>query len=259
MKSLNLKALQVQSLSTATSYASPLTNATVLSNNNRAAGQIIADYFSKTQVLAGKPVFTQLNNKMVINIFYYIGEKNQALNNSTINSLGEVLGKLYKCPVELRLVRLHYPYLNSYILAQYIAMNTRKYNLKAITNLLFARAKLLGPDSSPMLPSQILGLKVKISGRLNTQRSVPRQTVQTYQIGTFSSSAIALSLFSLPGEKNHKDNLNNITAQGVVEYGAYSGKNKKGAFTVKVWISQKAFPLFLNKSNPQNLRFLCCF
>jgi hypothetical protein len=231
MNNLNLKA---QSLETGASYASPLTNAVVLGNNNRAAIQIIADYFSKTQVLSGKPVFTVLGNKVVVNVFYYIPVKNQALNNSTINSLGEVLSKLYKLPVELRLVRLHYPYLNSYILAQYIAMNTRKYNLKAITNSLFTRVQLSGPDSAPLLPAQILGLKVKISGRLTTQRSVPRQTVQTVQIGSFSSSAIAQAV-SKPGSDY---------AEGVVEYAAYTSKNKKGAFTVKVWISQKAYPSF---------------
>jgi hypothetical protein len=237
MNNLNLKA---QSLAffpggkEATSFASPLTNAVVLANNNRAATQIIADYFSKTQVLAGKPVFTVLGNKVVVNVFYYIPVKNQALNNSTINSLGEVLSKLYKSPVELRLVRLHYPYLNSYILAQYIAMNTRKYNLKAITNSLFTCVQLSGPDSTPLLPAQILGLKVKISGRLTTQRSVPRQTVQTVQIGSFSSSAVAQAA-NKPGA---------ALAEGVVEYAAYTSKNKKGAFTVKVWISQKAYPSF---------------
>lgn len=234
MNNLNLKVLQAQSLATGTSSASPLTNAVVLGNNNRAATQIIADYFSKTQVLAGKPVFTVLGNKVVVNVFYFIPVKNQALNNSTINSLGEVLSKLYKSPVELRLVRLHYPYLNSYVLAQYIAMNTRKYNLKAITNSLFTRVQLSGPDSTPLLPAQILGLKVKISGRLTTQRSVPRQTVQTVQIGSFSSSAIAQAV-SKPGAGH---------AEGVVEYAAYTSKNKKGAFTVKVWISQKAYPSF---------------
>lgn len=237
MNNLNLKA---QSLATGTSKAGPLTNAVVLANNNRAATQIIADYFSKTQVLAGKPVFTVLGNKIVVNVFYFIPVKNQALNNSTINSLGEVLSKLYKSPVELRLVRLHYPYLNSYILAQYIAMNTRKYNLKAITNSLFTRVQLssfpLGEntDSTPLLPAQILGLKVKISGRLTTQRSVPRQTVQTVQIGSFSSSAIAQAAGKVGA----------AYAEGIVEYAAFTSKNKKGAFTVKVWISQKAYPSF---------------
>jgi hypothetical protein len=231
MKNLNLK---TQNLETGTSKASPLTNAVVLANNNRAASQIIADYFSKTQALAGVPVFTALGNKVVVDVFYFIPVKNQALNNSTISNLGEVLSKLYKSPVELRLVRLHYPYLNSYILAQYIAMNTRKYNLKAITNSLFTRVQLSSPDSTPLLPAQILGLKVKISGRLTTQRSVPRQTVQTVQIGSFSSSAIAQAVGKTGAAH----------ALGTVEYAAYSSKNKKGAFTVKVWISQKAYPSF---------------
>ena len=57
-------------------------------------------------------------------------------------------------------------------------------------------------------------MKIRVSGRLLTQRSVPRQTVQTAQIGSFS------------GQDN------------VIDFGSYTTKNKKGAFTVKVWISQ---------------------
>jgi ribosomal protein S3 len=234
MNNVNLKTLDI-SMSTAPSAASPLTKSGVLGNNNRQASKLIENYFSQVQALAGKPLFSMQESKMVINVFYFIATKEQALDNSTVNSLGEVLSKLYKRPVELRLVRLHYPYLNSFILAQYIAMNTRKYNFKAIMNSLFSavRESVMATGSSTSLPSQIVGLKVKISGRLATQRSVPRQTTQTAQIGSFSSSVV--------------ENKANMTSdsrgpvKGIVEHAAFTSKNKKGAFTVKVWISQKAY------------------
>jgi len=126
MNNVNLKALDARHTMSAISTANPLTN--VLINNNRQSSKLIENYFSQVQALASKPIFSMQENKMVINVFYFIAAKEQALHNSTVNSLGEVLSKLYKRPVELRLVRLHYPYLNSFILAQYIAMNTRKYN-----------------------------------------------------------------------------------------------------------------------------------
>lgn len=240
MNNVNLKALDIAKSSplrgaSGISYANPMIKATVLNNNNRQASKLIENYFSQVQALAGKPVFSMLGKKVVINVFYFIAQKDQALDSSTINSLGEVLSKLYKCPVELRLVRLHYPYLNSYILAQFIAMNTRKYNFKAIMNSLFSavRESVMATGSTTSLPSQIVGLKVKISGRLATQRSVPRQTVQTAQIGSFSSSVIQNKAFSVQ-ETGAK-------AEGVVEFAAFTSKNKKGAFTVKVWISQKAY------------------
>lgn len=246
MNNVNLKALDARHTMSAISTANPLTN--VLSNNSRQSSKLIENYFSQVQALASKPIFSMQENKMVINVFYFIAAKEQALHNSTVNSLGEVLSKLYKRPVELRLVRLHYPYLNSFILAQYIAMNTRKYNFKAIMNSLFSavRESVMATGSSASLPSQIVGLKVKISGRLATQRSVPRQTTQTAQIGTFSSSR--------PSPKGVGANVENKanmasdsqepvrppTGGGVVEHAAFTSKNKKGAFTVKVWISQKA-------------------
>ena len=232
MNNVNLKALDARHTMSAISTANPLTN--VLINNNRQSSKLIENYFSQVQALASKPIFSMQENKMVINVFYFIAAKEQALHNSTVNSLGEVLSKLYKRPVELRLVRLHYPYLNSFILAQYIAMNTRKYNFKAIMNSLFSavRESVMATGSSASLPSQIVGLKVKISGRLATQRSVPRQTTQTAQIGTFSSSVVE--------NKANMASDSQEPVQGVVEHAAFTSKNKKGAFTVKVWISQKA-------------------
>jgi ribosomal protein S3 len=237
MNNVNLKALDARHTMSAISTANPLTN--VLINNNRESSKLIENYFSQVQALASKPIFSMQENKMVINVFYFIAAKEQALHSSTVNSLGEVLSKLYKRPVELRLVRLHYPYLNSFILAQYIAMNTRKYNFKAIMNSLFSavRESVMATGSSASLPSQIVGLKVKISGRLATQRSVPRQTTQTAQIGTFSSSVVENKANMA---SDSQEPVLPPTGGGVVEHAAFTSKNKKGAFTVKVWISQKA-------------------
>jgi len=206
----------------------------------KTATQLITHFFSPIRALASKPVFTLVpseklegKGKIVINLFYYIANRNQALSNNTINSLGEVLSKLFQRPVELRLTRLYYPYMNSYILAQYVAINTNRYNFTRIQRSIFAALQVVNQrtlfnntggvqnvaNSEMALPSYITGLKITISGRLTTQRSVPRQTVQTAQIGSFSPSVAGK-------EKN------------VVESASFTSKNKKGAFTVKVWISQ---------------------
>jgi hypothetical protein len=204
-------------------------------NEQRVATKLIANFFSVTdvQALASKPVFSVSGDKVVINVFYYLAS-DKALNNSSINSLGEVLGKVFAegQPVELRLVRLHYPYLNSYILAQYIAINTAKYNFTRIQRAIFGALQFplltvsgdKGSNLDSTLPSYITGMKIRISGRLTTQRSVPRQTEQTAQIGSFSSSHIPA----------------NSKASGITEFAAFSTKNQKGAFTIKVWISQVA-------------------
>ena len=201
-------------------------------NSQRVATKLIANFFSKplatdVQALASKPVFSVSGDKVVINVFYYLASE-KALNNGSINSLGQVLSKLFKQPVELRFVRLHYPYLDSYILAQYIAINTAKYNFTRIQRAIFGALQFPVLKASELedttLPSYITGMKIRISGRLTTQRSVPRQTVQTAQVGSFSSSHIP----------------SNSKASGIISSGSFSTKNQKGAFTVKVWISQVA-------------------
>ena len=201
-------------------------------NSQRVATKLIANFFSKplatdVQALASKPVFSVSGDKVVINVFYYLADK-KGLNNGSINSLGQVLSKLFKQPVELRFVRLHYPYLDSYILAQYIAINTAKYNFTRIQRAIFGALQFPVLKASELedttLPSYITGMKIRISGRLTTQRSVPRQTVQTAQVGSFSSSHIP----------------SNSKASGIISSASFSTKNQKGAFTVKVWISQVA-------------------
>jgi hypothetical protein len=230
-----------------------------LLNATRTANKLIAHFFSPINALASKPVYTVTADSVIIYVFYYIPLAGQGLNNNTVNNLGEALSGLFSSitpasvfdkkrsarsvlpfffdekknkrekAVELRLVKLHYPYLNSYILAQYIASNAQNYKLAKILRRLFSyvapvknTSRIFSENTqlealSSVLPSHIVGLKVRVSGRLTTERSRPRQTVQTAEIGSFSKSNLSL-----------------------VDTDSFTTNNKKGAFTVKVWISQRA-------------------
>jgi hypothetical protein len=211
-----------------------------LLNATRTGSKLIAHFFSPINALASKPVYTVTTNSVIIHVFYYMPLTGQRLNNNTVNNLGEALSGLFsnfsssvsseknlqkeksRRKVELRLVKLHYPYLNSYILAQHIASSVQNYKLVKILQDLFSsvapvKNTLSLNALSSALPSHIVGLKVRVSGRLITERSRPRKTVQTAQIGSFSKSNLSL-----------------------VDNASYTTNNKKGAFTVKVWISQRA-------------------
>ena len=59
--------------------------------------------------------------------------------------------------------------------------------------------------------SVLTGLKVRISGRLITQRIVPKRTVQQKEIGNFKR-----------------------TNNSIVDYSMFTSKNKRGAYTIKV-------------------------
>ena len=191
-------------------------------NATRTTIKLVAHFFSAINGLASKPVFTIKHHSVIVHVFYYIPVAGQALNNNTVNNLGDVLSTLFKRPVELRFIKLHYPYLNSYILAQYIASNTENYKLPQIVRRVFS---YVGPVKNTqfietlasVLPSHIVGIKVRVSGRLVKERSRPRETVQTAEIGSFSKTNLSL-----------------------VDKASFTTKNKKGAFTIKVWISQQA-------------------
>lgn len=193
--------------------------------SNSTAERVVGSGSGGVKALASKPVFSVSGNKVVVTTFYYLPHSGQSLSSNSVNSLGEVLSKLFGQPVELRLVRLHYPYLNSHILAQYIAINSSKYNFTRIQRAIFSAVKSVrvdGATNETLLPAYITGIKITISGRLATERSVPRQTEKTVQIGTFSNSSLR-------------------SGKGIIESASFTSKNKKGAFTVKVWISQVAY------------------
>lgn len=186
--------------------------------NHQNLHSLLEHFFSTTERLTGKITVACHPEKTIITMFYYIPDPSQSLNHNTINNLGELLSKTLNSQVELQLVKQHYPYLDSLILAKYISLNTQDYKFPQIIQKLFlhlAPVKSIIPNHS-ILPSHIVGIKVQISGQLMLDRAAPRQTVQTIQLGSFKKNNLAL-----------------------VDYAAYTDKNSKGAFTVKVWLSQK--------------------
>lgn len=165
---------------------------------------IIKSFFSVKGIIIAKTYFNTTPDKVIIQIYYYKTRKSGFIK---INSLLSALNSLLQCRVLIRLVRLNHLSLDSNLLAQTIASNTSKYNFNRIIKII--RSKL------PLLTYQgrgLTGIKVKLSGRLTTQRSIPRQTVQASRIG-------------------------NKQFNSLTDYGQFTSKNKLGAFTVKVWLN----------------------
>lgn len=198
---------------------------TAMLNSQRNRMRIINHFFRPLKnVLSSKPVFRISVNKVVISLFYYTAEKDEALNVNTINNLGHLLTKIFGRPVELRFVKLKYPYLDRTILAKFIRLNgiihkfrrIRKWTLSALP--VFKDRKFEDKSMRGKYPFSTctLGIKVKISGRLDTERIKPRMTVLSGKVGSFKNESTRL-----------------------VDYGTHTAKNSLGAFTVKVWINQK--------------------
>jgi ribosomal protein S3 len=169
---------------------------------------VINAFFAQfsTQMLKGKVTYKVLpNGKVVVQIPYY---GVQALTESKINALGVAITRLFNSStphttVELRLVQLQYPYLDSSILAQYVAINAGKYNFLRMQKMTFKALR----------GAQLSGVKLELAGRLTTQRSIPRKTVENGHTGSFTVNK----------QLNSK-----------LDFSQYASINKLGAFTIKV-------------------------
>lgn len=161
------------------------------------------------RLLVGSPYFRLTPDKVIIQLYYCSGQ----LSDSQINALGNALSQCWNRPIELSVIRINHFLLDRSILAQYISMNSAKYSFNRIVDFLSSRlssSRQQKDDSSFVNP--IRGLKVGLGGRLTTQRTGPRQTTQSVRLGSSRSK---------------------------VDFRSFTSKNKLGAFTVKVWVSQK--------------------
>lgn len=140
------------------------------------------------------------------------------LNSTSLNSLVAALSRLFssttdlQVPVQLRIVRLHHPYLNSSILAQFLALNASKYGFARLRQYVLTSIPLstIASTQNTNTGHSVLGVRVQVSGLLTTQRMAPRKTVSTVSAGTFH------------GHGTHLD------------YSSHTSKSALGSYTVKV-------------------------
>lgn len=177
--------------------------------------------------LISKPVYLETPDKININLFYFliasdqmnkvtapiatsyngIGIKNigntgmrvQPLklfnqnNIQKLNLLCLILSRILKKPVELDLIRLHLPYYDDNILVKAIGIMSKDINIRHIFNIIFTKTKiatLLKSSKTGGINSNLAGIKIKISGRLMTQRVIPRLTTRVIQKGAITRGKI---------------------------------------------------------------------
>lgn len=165
-------------------------------------------------VLCSTPNIRVSSDRVVVQLFYY-ASIGSVFTDAALNALGAVLSQLYPgLTLELRFVRLQQPYLNSSILAQYLAINAAKYGFNQLQNTLLNAVpfvKIDAVNTDVQLPlglnSHISGVKIRLAGLLTTQRAAPRKTVYSASAGTF---------------------------HGDVDYAYSTSKSAVGSYTVKV-------------------------
>lgn len=232
-----------------------------------AVNKVLTTFFKKFYILISKPSYSIQANTIKITIFYYQPEKivsvqgrktdmrnkywskflrnfkgltspdtnvNLSLNSKSrrVTFLALLLSKMLQSNVQLELVRLKYVYHDSNILAQFLGLNSHKSTYGQFKNILRRKVTIQDSDeasknntsianTSIVMPiTYLTGFKIKISGRLNRQRVVPKKTVKSTYKGAISA------------------NINNV-----VDQSTFTGKNKKGAYSIRVWISHGTKPI----------------
>nr|YP_010192408.1 ribosomal protein S3 [Amanita sinensis]QZN08145.1 ribosomal protein S3 [Amanita sinensis] len=139
--------------------------------------------------------------------------------------LCEIFSNLFKKNVELELIRLHYPYNDSNILANLLAIMINRIKLRIIVKRIFGKAVLKNKKLSStktnkldIIPAFLSGINIKVGGRLLNNKMVPRKTVKTIRRGAVAK-----------GKINYLD------------VARFTNKNKRGAYSITVSSGQKFF------------------
>jgi hypothetical protein len=108
------------------------------------------------------------------------------------------LSKLFNKPVELKLIRLHYPSKDANILVNLMGTLINKIKLNRIIRKVFAgsiiktltKLKSRKKNNITIIPAFLTGMTIKIAGRLMTQTVQPRRTVKFKRRGALASGKI---------------------------------------------------------------------
>lgn len=204
---------------------------------------ILKNSFYSMYGIISRPVLHITPNKVIINLFFYISRnKNRrqiggtpsynnlkflSNNHKQLQYLCNSLSKCFKKPVELELIRLYYPYNDSQILANSIGLLSKniRNRFRTLVDNTFNFSKIKNPTKMlqqktriSILPSFITGIKIRLGGRLLSQKVIPRFTVQTFQEGSLAR-----------------------TKANIVTSSRFTHKNKRGTFSITVSVGQGFF------------------
>ena len=171
-------------------------------NCHKEISRVIEFYF-REGIFLSNPLFQEKSDKLTISLFYYTITPN--FSQDSIEILSKRITQIVNKEVSIVLTRVHYPYMNSSILAKYLAHNS-----PANTFIHFRNAILKYPRfAKSHLPSHICGIRIQLSGRLATERVIPRVTKNANVFGSLSNA-------------------------DYIDYAYHTRKNYLGTFTIKV-------------------------
>lgn len=220
------------SLNTPVQYITPQYDTSV-SNITSIAQNILKLFFSQFNLISGNIQYTicpEDHNKtiLIITVPYYVNPVNNTPNVQNINNIKDVptskqlyglqdqLKDKLNLTVKIKLIKLQAAYLDATVLAKYISNGVEKNRFRFVALKIFSEAIRIHPKYELDMPSSLVGIKIKLSGRLKSEKTKPRQTIQILTRGSLLPSS-----------------------ETMLSIGSHTFFNKKGSYTVRVWINQK--------------------
>lgn len=190
--------------------------------------QRLLDLVFSNYSIHGNILFKDSNRKLTVLVFVYKDDSRFRLLENSLSKIAKSfnLGK----PLEIKVLKLRYPYLNAEILAKYLANYCKKNSLRTLTSRFLNRKVscsgifLTSETDNDLCFKYLNGLDIELRGRMSKRRTANRTNKQSHSIGSLHSSRNSHKLV-----RNHN--------KANVDYSKYSTKNKNGGFTMKVWLS----------------------
>lgn len=272
-----------------------------VTGNKENASILLKYYFASISCLISKPLFTISPNKVIIHLCYYnpidsLSASFTGLNSKTITTarpsstliaglqgsnsaaesivkgevpnfktIGYMLNQIFNKPVELELIPLRYPYHDSTILAQVIALNSKKYNFNRMMQKLFQKATIITKtySSAPASFLNIAESQDASSGESLNNAKALNSLASTTKEGNSEKQLIS-PISQLTGIKvtiagrlttqrivpkstvktAYKGQLSSALGGGkmshkFIDSATFTSKNKIGAYTVRVQLGHK--------------------
>jgi hypothetical protein len=228
-----------------------------------------------------KVVLQQYVYKPMLNSRKVDNTTSQALTEATnqlsplaLKKLSEMYSTLYKKPVEFNIILLKYPFLSSKILAEYLAMQTKKYSIRHVRRSLFKKVplaslvdsgrELVGGIKSrngliPTLPSVISSNNTTLNTAGFTNKPIIDGITTHYLNWTkllrngnhFLPAHLAGIKLRISGRMSLRKGAArsgvmiksigrlrfNTVDKSMIDYAKVEGKNMNGAYCIKVWLS----------------------
>jgi hypothetical protein len=170
----------------------------------------------KKKVILYKDRSNEVLKKKIISLKDNVSMLSKKINIIKLKIITKILRRFFKKAVELEIVRLHYPFYNTNIFVNLLGKMINKIKLRRILRRFFKKAKIFNPTKLighqiSKIPSFLSGVKIRVAGRVLTQRIIPRKTVKTISKGSLARGKVIY-----------------------LEKGRFTNKNKRGAFSITV-------------------------